>query len=125
MRVSILVPSDEYRNYAGARIRYGRLQPQLAQLGVSLQLEDVASCRPDQSECDVLLISKCHDARSLIAAAGVSRREKLVGVDLFDDYFSQFADARLFGFRNWLNQLLPICNFALCSTEAMAKVTGA
>ena len=124
MRVSILVPSDEYRNYAGARIRYGRLQPPLAQLGVNLQLEDVANFMPDQAGCDVLLISKCHDARSLIAAAGVSKRKKLVGVDLFDDYFSQFADARLFGFRNWLNQLLPICNFALCSTEAMAKVTA-
>lgn len=122
--MSVLVPSEEYRNYAGARIRYGRLQPELARLRVDLRLEDVASFLPDTTDCDVLLVSKCHDARSLLAAAGVAQRGKLVGVDLFDDYFSQLADARLMGFRNWLHQLLPICAFALCSTKAMADVAA-
>jgi len=124
MRISVLVPSEEYRSYAGARIRYGRLRPELAQLGVHLDLEDVADFAPDRARCDALLISKCHDARSLIAATALSDRGCLVGVDLFDDYFSQRADIRLARFRNWLRQLLPVCDFALSSTPLMGKVAG-
>ena len=122
MKVVVLVPSEEYKNYAGARIRYGRLRSKLSQLGVDLELRDVSKFIPADADCDVLIISKCHDARSLIAAEVLSRRGSLVGVDLFDDYFSQTADSRLFRFRNWIAQLLPVCSFALCSTPAMAKV---
>jgi len=122
MKLTILVPSDEYRNYAGARIRYGRLAPQLQSLGVNLELADIASFDPVADASDVLLISKCHDARSLVAAAAAAERGRLVGVDLFDNYFSQRADSRLTRFRTWLTQLLPSCNFVLCSTPAMVEI---
>ena len=122
MKLTVLVPSEEYRNYAGARIRYGRLRPELQRLGIELELADIASFDPAADRSDVLLISKCHDARSLVAAAATARGDRLVGVDLFDDYFSERGDSRLTRFRTWLSQLLPSCDFVLCSTPGMASV---
>ncbi|HET6943436.1 MAG TPA: hypothetical protein VFH89_14880 [Sphingomicrobium sp.] len=121
MKISVLIPSEEFKQYAGARIRYGRLKPHLSQLGIDIALANVAEFAPDKAECDVLIISKCHDARALIAAAASLERGILVGVDLFDDYFSQTSDSRLARYRIWLSQILPSCDFALCSTPAMAQ----
>lgn len=121
-KIAVLVPSEEYKNYAGARIRYGRLKSPLERLGVKLVLEDVAAFSVDQTDFDAILISKCHDARALIAAAAAAGRGLFVGVDLFDDYFSQRSDSRLARYRNWLSQLLPFCHFATCSTPAMARI---
>lgn len=122
MKLQVLVPSEEYKSYAGARIRYGRLARELEKLGVQLSLEDIAAFDPRKDGFDALLISKCHDSRSLVAAAAARQRGRLVGVDLFDDYFSQASDSRLTRFRTWLAQLLPLCDFALCSTSSMAEV---
>lgn len=121
MKVAVLVPSEEYKNYAGARIRYGRLRPELERLGIDLVLQDIGEFAPEKDRSDAILISKCHDARALVAAAAACEHT-LVGVDLFDDYFSQVADSRLLRYRNWLTQLLPFCDFSLCSTPAMAEV---
>ena len=125
MRLSILVPSEEYRSYAGARIRYHRLAYELARHGIVLTTENIGQFDPSTTDSDAVLISKCHDAQSLVAAAALSNRGKLVGVDLFDDYFSQNTDSRLVAYRNWLTQLLEICDFALCSTKEMAAVIQA
>jgi hypothetical protein len=124
MKISVLVPSEEYRTYAGARIRYGRLRPILAKIGIELDFADIGDFAPAQPSCDVLLISKCYDARSLILASALSGPGCLVGVDLFDDYFSQRSDSRLLRFRSWLKQLLPVCDFAFCSTPSMAELIG-
>lgn len=123
MKIIVLVPSRDYVNNAGARIRYGRLGGPDGEL--QLALEDVDRFDPRTAVGDVLVISKCHDARSLLAAVICSRRGMKVGVDLFDDYFSQSADSRLNRFRLWLRQLLAICDFAMCSTQLMADVAAA
>jgi hypothetical protein len=122
MKVTVLVPSAEYRAYAGARIRYDRVRPELAELGFTLLLEDIGTFDPATADCDALLISKCHDARSLIAASALSDRGALVGVDLFDDYYSDPTDSRLLRYREWLGQLVDLCDFVLCSTDVMANV---
>jgi len=122
MKLIVLVPSEAYRSYAGARIRYNRVAPALQLHDVHLTLVDIGQCDPETACCDGILISKCHDARAFVAAAEFARRGKLVGVDLFDDYFSQMTDSRLIRHRSWLAQLVPLCDFALCSTEVMAKV---
>jgi hypothetical protein len=122
MKLTVLVPSDDYRSSAGARIRYGGIAQGLSGEGIALELESIASFDPATADCDALLISKCHDARSVLAAAVLSRRGKLVGVDLFDDYFSQTEDSRLIRYRDWLADLLQECDFCLCSTEAIAGV---
>lgn len=125
MKIVVLVPSAEYRNYAGARIRYQRILPQLEAAGIELELHDISRFTPQSADADVLIVSKCHDARALVAAAIFGARGKLVGVDLFDDYFSQVGDSRMVRFRNWLSQMLSSCHFALCSTDQMAKVIHA
>jgi hypothetical protein len=122
MKLIVLVPSDEYLASAGARIRYGGLAPGLVAAGFTLCMESIASFDPSTTDCDALLISKCHDARAIIAAAILSERGKLVGVDLFDDYFSQHSNSGLVRYRQWLRELLQDCNFSLCSTETMAQV---
>jgi hypothetical protein len=124
MKLTVLVPSDAFKESAGARIRYGRVAGELQRHGVELTLEEVGQFDPLGSDCDAVLISKCHDARSLIVAALAAEQCKLVGVDLFDDYFSDPFDSRLLRYRNWLSQLLPLCDFTLCSTSVMAGVIG-
>ena len=45
-----------------------------------------------------------------------------MGVDVFDDYFSDTTDSRLVRYRSWLYQLVQLCDFALCSTAVMEQV---
>ena len=122
MNLSVLVPSEDYKSFAGARIRYDRVAPHLADLGITLSLEEIGQFSPRETSADAVLLSKCHDARSLMAATVLRERGKLVGVDLFDDYFSQSEDSRLTRYRSWLADLVPHCDFALTSTKPMADV---
>ena len=122
MKLVVLVPSADYLINAGARIRYYRLLDPLKKLGIHLSLVDIGDFDVESSEADFLLISKCHDARAHLAAIAAGRHGIAVGVDLFDDYFSQRNDARMVRFRRWLSQLAPLLSFALASTPAMAEV---
>lgn len=125
MKLSVLIPSEEYKGNAGARIRYGRITSHLADAGVSITLDDIAKFDARSADCDILLVSKCYDARSLLAAEIASRRGIRVGVDLFDDYFSQFEDSRLLRYRLWLRQMLARSDFSLCSTVSMRRRVAA
>jgi hypothetical protein len=70
----------------------------------------------------VYLISKCQDARGILLAMELGRRGARVGVDLFDDYFSQTSDSCLVNRRQWLRQISQYSDFFLCSTERMRRV---
>lgn len=122
MKIIVVGPTPEYVDYAGPKIRYRRIMPELAQRGIDVEILDIGQFDPHAAESDVVVFSKCHDPRALVSAAILRNRGVLVGVDLFDDYFSQQNDSRLTRFRTWLAQLLPICDFALCSTPRMAEV---
>lgn len=122
MRLCVLIPSEEYRNFAGARIRYGRIIDPLGAQGWSLDLREIGEFDPRHSDYDIHIISKCHDARALICAHLLRRSGKIVGVDLFDDYFSQRNDPRLARYRTWLADLIKMVDFAMCSTPTMAVV---
>jgi hypothetical protein len=121
MKLVILVPTRDYMGNAGARIRYSRLAPALADKGVTLSMVEISMFDPVKSSCDVVIVSKCYDARALVAAALLARRGVPVGVDVFDDYFSQSSDSRLGRLRSWLRQMLSFSSFILCSTPAMAE----
>ena len=69
MKLTILLPSSDYRSSAGARIRYDRVSRELAREGVEVRLEPIAQFDPISADCDALLVCKCYDARSIIAAA--------------------------------------------------------
>lgn len=125
MRLTVLVPSAEYLGNAGARIRYSRIRADYATLGGTLDFLPIDDFSADMIDCDVMLISKCYDARAILGAAKVRERGIKVGVDLFDDYFSQRSDSRMVRYRSWLSQLVPYLSFALCSTATMATILTA
>jgi hypothetical protein len=124
MKISVLVPGETYRHSAGARIRYGRLVAPLATHGIELELCDIGNFDLSSAETDALVICKCHDARAPLLAIAAHRSGVPVGVDLFDDYFSQADDVRLVRFRQWLNDLSPWLSFILTSTQEMADVAA-
>lgn len=123
MKICVVLPSEQQKAQAGVRIRYERITAELQAGGHSLELVPITdfllNTRPNH---DCYLISKCYDARALLLAAQLRRAGKLVGVDLFDDYFSQTDDSRFARLRYWLRALLRNCSFVLCSTEGMRDI---
>lgn len=124
MKIRVITPNEDYRRQAGARIRYGRLSEPLKALGCDIDLVPMdrlsAGAAPDG---DVYLISKCHDVRAALAAQWLRQAGRLVGIDLFDDYFSQVEDSRFARLRSWLQACTHASDFVLCSTPAMERVS--
>lgn len=125
MRVAIVVPSEQYLALAGARIRYQRLVSRMLAAGHSLDLVQISSFhRNVELDHDIYIFSKCYDARSLITAHHLANHGKTIAVDVFDDYFSQGADARFVRQRGWLLSIGRLCDFFLCSTPRMRDVVA-
>lgn len=123
MKITVLVPSERYVETAGVRIRYRRISKPLAELGWSLDIVPIDNV-PDLSAEDkrIFLFSKCQDARAMAVAVAAKRAGISVGVDLFDDYFSQVHDSRFAGQRLWLESIAKQASFFLCSTPRMLDV---
>ena len=101
MKIAVLIPSEKQKEQAGVRIRYDRIAEPLKALGHSLELIPIQSLTEAQSrKHDVFLVSKCYDARAPLAAMHLAAAGKFVGVDLFDDYFSQRQDSRFIRLRS-------------------------
>jgi len=122
MKILTLLPSNEALASAGARVRYQRLAAAIHEQGSTMLLAEIPSFDLRSTDCDVLIISKCYDARAMVVAELAARHGVIVGVDLFDDYFSQRSDSRLTRFRTWLEQMLVIADFATCSTPTMRSI---
>lgn len=126
MRLGIIIPTEQQKAQAGVRIRYERIKPALQVLGHDLDfipIQNLAST--SKLTHDIYLISKCYDARAILGAQQLQRQGAIVGVDLFDDYFSQLTDSRFVRLRYWLRALLPHCSFILCSTPGMQDIAKA
>ena len=124
MKLLVTVPSTGALQAAGTRIRYRRLQRAMAERGACLEIAPIEQLDSPgaTTAVDAVLISKVMDGRALVLARSLRRRGVRVGIDLFDDYFSQ---PRLSGTqpqRRWLRQLADQLDFALCSTAALAGV---
>lgn len=124
MKFTIIVPSAQYLNSAGSRIRYQRLAEPLSRLGCKLSLTSIDALDADVTiaQGDIFLLSKVQDARGLSLAYQLRRRGANVGVDLFDDYFSQLDDPRFAPQRLWLREMAQTATFFLCSTARMKSV---
>ncbi len=123
MKIAVVLSNEFQEEQAGVRIRYKRIIPVLKAYGHSLELipiQELASI--NQPLHDVYLVSKCYDARSLMLVKYMSERGASVGIDLFDDYFSQLTDSSFIRLRYWLRTILAHCSFILCSTVAMQEV---
>lgn len=123
MRICTVIPYPDYAMNAGARIRYQRLVEPLHRLGHDIVLKPLEAFSGVGDITDgAYLLSKCHDAGSLLLAHQARSRGRLVGIDLFDDYFSHGEDSRFAHLRRWLSQMVGACDFILCSTPAMQAV---
>lgn len=123
MKIAVVLLSQEHATQAGVRIRYQRIASQLKALGHSLDMipiSEFSAGRPPKH--DLYLFSKCHDARSLILARLLRQQGRHVGIDGFDDYFSQTDDSRHVRQREWLRDIAPYCDFFLTSTLRMQEV---
>jgi hypothetical protein len=106
VRLCVIAPSQDYLSLAGVRIRYNRIAPRLHAHGHELDIEVIDQYRTnDQFSHDAYLFSKCYDVRSLLIATMLRDKGKLVGVDMFDDYFSQSHDSRFVAHRDWLRSM--------------------
>src|SRR5215217_5648498 len=96
MKICIVIQSDAFRDSAGMRIRYDRfresLNPQVATIEAATVAELAASRTLDH---DVYIFCKTFDTAALLLARRLRVRGKVIGQDLFDDYFSQTSDPRL------------------------------
>ena len=120
MRICVVLPGDEFLSAAGVRIRYRRIGARLAEQGheLTLALIDGLQILP-KPRSDVYIISKCYDARGLMLAADLRAQGLRVGIDIFDDYYSQTEDSRFVHLRRWLREIANDVSFALCSTPLM------
>lgn len=123
MNLCIVIPSFDYLLQAGARIRYSRMRDKLEAYGIKMDFREVSELnRVGWLIHDVYIISKCYDARVVVLSKYLKDLGKVVGVDLFDDYFSQLHDSRFSRLRYWLKSLAEKCDFAMCSTVNMKSV---
>lgn len=123
MRIAIFIPTEQWGGSAGVRIRYDRIRPLLKAAGHEVELFPIDAARDGRGlDADICLLSKCNDARAVALAAYLQARGKRVGVDIFDDYFSQSDDPRFVHLRVWFRSLLPHLDFMLCATEAMREL---
>ena len=122
MRLLVVTPSAEWLSSAGARIRYLRLQAAFGAAGVDLQLRPVDSLSDGAlPQADMAWFTKCHDRRAPILASLLRTQGTRVGVDVFDDYYSDNADPRFVRQRDWFRRIAGISDFLLCSTPPMAE----
>jgi hypothetical protein len=120
MKICVLAPSASHLASAGVRVRYRRIEGPLSELGHELSVLPITEFkRPQDFKHDVYIVSKCYDARALVAARIITARGGALGVDLFDDYYSQTSDGRFTWRREWLAALLASADFIVCSTPAM------
>jgi hypothetical protein len=124
VRIRALVQSSQWLNRAGVRIRYRRIASHLEQLGARIHVDEIDNLEGRWLiDEDVAILSKCTDARALFMADYLRGCGILVGLDMFDDYFSP-GISPCHRHREFLRDMAPRVDFFLCSTERMRQVAG-
>jgi hypothetical protein len=123
MKVTVVVPSKEFMDSAGVRIRYQRFLEPAHNAGVSVQIAVIDDVVREASSFkrDCYIFCKTFSFEAVVLSYAMRRQGKLVGHDLFDDYFSQWGDPRLLRYRNWLSQVLLFSDFAIVGTAALEE----
>lgn len=121
MRICIVTPSEEFGASAGVRIRYDRLALAALELGHKISLQPITTFQ-DRGDFahDVYIFAKTYTPNACVLALRMIQHGCRVGVDIFDDYFTQTADVRLLRFRQWAAEMAEIAQFFLCSTPRLA-----
>lgn len=121
VKICIVTPSAEFNASAGMRVRYQRfISAGADETEITARPIDEIWGRP--LEADIYIFCKTFSFAAILLAGEIRRSGRVVGQDFFDDYFSQVFDQRLLRFRNWLRQMAPFTNFAVCTTPTMQAV---
>ncbi|MFT3988312.1 hypothetical protein [Aestuariivirga sp.] len=129
MRLCVVTPSEEFAASAGVRIRYDRLQAAAPGMGHAIDIIPITEfLSPGDFRHDAYVFAKTYSPVAVLLAWRMRQAGKPVGIDVFDDYFTQHEDARLLRYRQWFSAMQAPVDFYLCSTprlaEAMAPLTG-
>lgn len=125
MKIRAIVQAEHWLNRAGVRIRYRRIAPHMTTLGARIEVGVIDKLDNTLAmDDDVVILSKCNDVRALLAADLLRRRGVVVGLDMFDDYFSPQTSACL-SHREFLREMAERVDFFLCSTPRMQAVVKA
>ncbi len=125
MKIIFIVPSPQWLTAAGVRIRYKRLETFFDNKGCKtciIPLQDVSERL--LQEANIVIISKIFSYDSLYIISLCRTLGIKVGIDLFDDYFS---DPKLSVFRtyhDWLELASKNIDFIICSTDRMKTVAS-
>lgn len=125
MKIIFIVASTESLTAAGVRIRYKRLEPFFNRENCSIQiiaLQDISELL--LKDADVVILSKIFTSDSLHIISLCRVFKVKVGIDLFDDYFS---DKNLSVFRRlsaWLEFVSTLVDFMICSTDRMKAIAS-
>ncbi|MBN8291131.1 hypothetical protein JI664_04050 [Rhodobacter sp. NTK016B] len=120
MRIVVIIPNAEWQSTAGVRIRYERIRPWIEAEGHSFTLQPIDEAMAASERAgDIYLISKCHDVRSQLLTRQLRAEGCAVGIDFFDDYYSQKQDAAFMHLRAWFRMMTAQVDFGLCSTPNM------
>lgn len=117
MNIHIILPNKKSLESAGVRIRYQRIQKMLPkpfalELVIMDEMNDINEFR-----ADCIIFCKCYNTKSIAIAHQLKALGKYVAIDVFDDYFSKDKNTpELAPIRTWFKQILPLCDFVLCST---------
>ena len=122
MKVTILMPTQQHRKSAGARIRYHRTSEYLKLLGHALEVETLDNLPQSAKDSNVVIFSKCYGAESIALMRQLKSLGITIGIDLFDDVFSQTNDNRLILNRIWLADASELIDFSICSTDRISEV---
>ena len=125
MNIIFIVPNTESLAAAGVRIRYKRLEPFFNKNNCLIKIIPLQNitCLALKS-ADVVILSKIYTVDSLHIISLCHTLKVKVGIDLFDDYFT---DKNLSVFRklqDWLKLASNIVDFIICSTDRMKDIAS-
>jgi len=122
MRLCIVTPSEEFAASAGVRIRYDRLQAAAGGMGHAIDIVPLGEFQSrGDFRHDAYVFAKTYSPVAPVLAWRMRQSGKRVGLDVFDDYFTQHDDARLLRYRQWFSAMQAAMDFYLCSTSSLAR----
>lgn len=125
MKIIIIVPSAQWLASAGVRIRYKRLEPFFHNKGCQLTIIPLQDITEQCIEgANIVIVSKVFSSDSLYILSLCRTLGITVGLDLFDDYFSDHRLSVFRKFHDWIELASKIADFIICSTDRMKQVAS-
>ena len=125
MKTLIVYPNVDWMNSGGARIRYRRLEPFLNAKNMRIIFMPIEKVSVDLlKEATIVIVVKVYSLDSLRIISFCRSIGILVGIDLFDDYFSDETLNLLHDKYNWIKIASMMCDFAICSTDRMKNISA-